>query len=83
MIAGGFSIPANADGADPPFGAVLFLLTVPTRKFSRGQTVKQGKHNAIMLLAQSKLDRTANVISQAMQDKGISPNEFHKVLQER
>ena len=36
-----------------------------------------------MLLAQSKLDSTANIISQAMHDGDISPTEFHKELQER
>ena len=36
-----------------------------------------------MLLAQSKLDGIADIISQAMQDGDISPTEFHKVLQER
>ena len=45
-------------------------------------TVKQEKHNAIKLLAQSKLDSIANIISQAMQDRDISPTEFHRVLQE-
>ena len=90
MIAGGASIPAFASGAGLPVGAalaglgvVLPLLTVATRKFSRSQTVKQGKHDAIMLLAQSKLDSTTDIISQAMQHGDISPAEFHKVLQER
>ena len=36
-----------------------------------------------MLLTQSKLDSIADIISQAMQDKNISPIEFYKVLQER
>ena len=63
-------------------GVVLSLLTVATRNFFRSQTVKQGKHDAIMLLAQSKLDSIADIISQAMQDGDISPTEFHKVLQE-
>ena len=45
--------------------------------------VKQGKHDAIVLLFQSKLDSMANIISQTMQDGGISPTEFHKVLQGR
>ena len=36
-----------------------------------------------MLLAQSKLDSIADIISQAVQDGDISPTEFHKVLQER
>ena len=44
--------------------------------------VKKGKHDAIMLLAQSKLDSIADIISQAMQDEDISPAEFHKVLHE-
>ena len=35
-----------------------------------------------MLLAQSKLDSTADITSQAMQDGDISPTEFHKVLKE-
>ena len=43
-------------------------------------TVKQEKHNAITLLAQSKLDSIADIISQAMQDGDISSITFHKVL---
>ena len=35
-----------------------------------------------MLLAQSKLDSMASIISQTMQNGGTSPTEFHKVLQE-
>ena len=79
VIAGGASIPAFASGAGLPVGAalgwigvVLALLTVATRKFSRSQTVKQGKSDVIMLLAQSKLDIIADIISQAMQDEDIS-----------
>ena len=45
--------------------------------------MKQGKHDTIMLLAQSKLNSTADIISQAMQDGDISPSEFYKVLQVR
>ena len=89
VIAGEASIPAFSSGAGLLIGAalgglgvVLSLLTVATRKFSRSETVKQGKHDAIMLLAQSKLDSIADIISQAMQDGDISPTEFHKVLQE-
>ena len=36
-----------------------------------------------MLCAQSKLDSITDIIPQAMQDRDISPSEFHKVLQER
>ena len=89
-IAGEASIPAFASGVGLPVGAalgglrvVLSLATVLTQNFSRGQTVKQGKHDAIVLLAQGKLDSITNIISQAMQDGDISPTEFHKVLQER
>ena len=45
-------------------------------------TVKQEKHDAIKLLAQSKLGSIADIISQAMQTGDISSIEFHKVLQE-
>ena len=89
VITQGVSIPAFASSVGLPVGAalgglgiVLPLLTISTRKISRSQTVKQGKHDAIMLLAQSKLDSITNIISQAMQDGDISPTEFHKVLQE-
>ena len=44
--------------------------------------VKQEKHDAIKLLAQSKLDSIADIISQVMQDGDISSIEFHKALQE-
>ena len=44
--------------------------------------MKQEKHNAIKLFAPTKLDSMADIISQAMQDRDISSNEFHKVLQE-
>ena len=45
-------------------------------------TVEQEKHIAIKLLAQSKLDSIADIISEAMQDGDISSIEFYKVLQE-
>ena len=72
-----------------PVGATLgeasllpSLLTVITRKSFKTFTVKQEKHNSIKLLAQSKLDSIANIISQAMQNGDTSPTEFYKVLQE-
>ena len=40
------------------------------------------KHNAIKLLAQSKLDTITDIILQVMQDGDISSIEFHKILQE-
>ena len=52
-------------------------------KISRSQTAEQGKYDAIMVLAQGKLDSIADIISQAMQDGDISPAEFHKVFQAR
>ena len=63
--------------------AELFsLVTVITRKSFKIFIVKQEKHDAIKLLAQSKLDSIANIILQAMQDEDASPAEFHKILQE-
>ena len=44
--------------------------------------MKQEKHDANKLLAQIKLDRMADIISQEMQDGYISSIEFHKALQE-
>ena len=61
---------------------LLSLATVITQKSFKNFTIKQEKHDAIKLPAQSKLDSIANIISQAIQDRGISSIEFHKVLQE-
>ena len=61
---------------------LLSLANAIRQKSLKIFTVKQEKHDAIKLLAQSKLDSIANIISQAMQDGDISPIEFHKVLQE-
>ena len=89
LITGGISIAAFASGLGIPVGialsgtSLLFsLATTITRKSFKIFTVKQEKHDAIKLLAQSKLDSITNIISQAMQDGDICPTEFHKVLQE-
>ena len=89
VITGGISIAAFASGVGLPVGIalsgtslLLSLATAITRKSFKIFTVKQEKHDAIKLLAQSKLDSIANIISQAMQHGDISPTEFHKVLQE-
>ena len=89
MITGGISIAAFASGVGLPVGIALSgtnllvsLATVITRKSFKTFTLKQEKHDAIKLLAQSKLNSIANIISQAMQDGDISSIEFHKVLQE-
>ena len=89
VVTGGISIAAFASGVGLPVGIalsgtslLLSLATAITRKSFKIFTVKQEKHDAIKLLAQSKLDSIANIISQAMQDGDISPTEFHKVLQE-
>ena len=89
VITGGISIAAFAAGVDVPVGItlsgaslLLFFAMVITRKFFKAFTMKQEKHDAIKLLAQSKLDSIADIISLAMQDEDISFIEFHKVLQE-
>ena len=90
VITGGISVAAFASGVGLPVGIalsgtslVLSLATVITRKSTRTFTVEQEKQDSIKLLAQSKLDSIANIISQAMQDGDISHTEFHKVLQEQ
>ena len=89
VITGGISIAAFASGVQLPVGIdlsgtslLLSLATAITRKSFKIFTVKQEKHDAIKLLAQSKLDSIANIISGAMQNGDISPTEFQKVLQE-
>ena len=89
VITGGISIAAFANGVGWPVATVLSgtallvsLATVITRKYFKTFTVQQEKHDAIKLLAHSKLDSIANIISQVMQDGDISSIEFHKVLQE-
>ena len=86
VITGGASIAAFASGAGLPVGiacsgtSLLFsLATAIIRKSFKIFTVKQEKHDAIKLLAQSKLDSIADIISQAMQDGNISFIEFYKV----
>ena len=89
VITGGISITGFAIGVGSPVGfalggtsLLLSLATAITWKSFKIFTVKQEKHDAIKLLAQSKLDSITNIISQAMQDGDISRTEFQKVLQE-
>ena len=89
VITGGISIAGFASGVGLPVGIalsgtslILSFTTAITRQSFKIFTLKQEKHDAIGLLAQSKFDSIANIISQTMQDGGISPTEFHKVLQE-
>ena len=70
VITGGISIAAFASGVGLPVGIalsgtspLLSLATFFTRISFKTFTVKQGKHDAIKLLAQSKLDSIANIIS--------------------
>ena len=89
VISGGISIAAFASGVGLAVGIalsgtrlLLSLATGITQKSFKTFTVKQEKHDSIKLLAQRKLDSIANIISQSMQDRDISPTEFRKVLQE-
>ena len=89
VITGGISIAAFASGAGLPVcialsgtSLLLSLAIVITQKSFKTFTVKQEKHDAIKLLAQSKLDSIANIIFQVTQGGNISSTEFHKVLKE-
>ena len=89
VITGGVSVAVFTTGVGLPVSIalsgtslLLSLATVITRKSFKTFTVKQEKHDAIKLLAQSKLDSIADIISQAIQDGDISSIEFHKLLQE-
>ena len=70
VITGGISIATFASGIGLPVGIALsgtsFLLSLATviaRKSFKTFTVKQEKHDSIKLLAQSKLDSMATIIS--------------------
>ena len=87
VITGRVNISAFASGVGLPVGIalsgtslLLSLANAITQKSFKIFTVKQEKHDAIKLLAQSKLGSIANIISQVMQGGEISPTEFHKVL---
>ena len=89
MITGGISITALASGIGLPVGIALsqtsLLLSLAiaiTQKSFKIFTVKQEKHDAIKLLAQTKLNSISNIILKATQDGNISHTEFHKILQE-
>ena len=90
IITGGMFVAAFNNGVGLAVGIglsgtslLLSVATAITRKSTKTFTVKQEKHDSIKVLAQSKLDSIANIISQAMQDEDISNIEFQKVLQER
>ena len=90
VITRGISIAAFASAVGLPVGIalsgtslLLFLASTITRKSFKIFTLKQEKHDAIKLLAQSKLNSIANIISQTMQDGVISPTEFHSTARGR
>ena len=96
VIIGEISIVSFVSGIGLPVGItlsgtsqLLSLATVIARKSFQTFTVKQEEHDATKLLAKSKLDSMADIISQAMQDRDISSNvksiasiAIGKVLQE-
>ena len=88
-ITGGTSIPAFSSGVGLPVGVALgrlgvflSLLTVPTRNFSRSQTVKQGKHDAIMLLVQNRFDSIIDIFEQGRKEgRKEGKEDFYGKLQ--
>ena len=82
VITGGISIAAFASRVGLPIGinlsgtSLLFsIATVIKWKSFKTFTIKQEKHDSIKLLAQSKLDSIANIISQTMQDGDKTDHE--------
>ena len=76
-ITGKVSMAECASGvASSETSSFFFLVTVTTGKSFQVFTINQEKHNAIKLLAQSKLDNIADIVSQTMQDEDISSFEF-------
>ena len=87
VITGGVSIAAFASDIGLSVGIALSvssLLFSPVIKWKSFKIfiIKQERHNAVKLLAQRRLDSLADIISQPMQDWGISSNETQKLLQE-
>ena len=83
VITGGISIAAPASGVGLPVDMVLggtsllfSLANVITRNSFKMFTVKQEKQDAIKLLAQSKLDSIANIISQQCKTEISLPMNF-------
>ena len=79
VIFGGIYVAVFASGVGLPVGIALIgtslllsLTTVITKKCFKTFTAKQETHDGIKLLAQSKLESSANIISQAMQDGDMS-----------
>ena len=86
VITGGISMVVFASDVGLPvdiaLGAtslLLSLVTAITQKSFKTFTVKQEKHDSIKLFAQTKLDSIANIISQTMEGRDISPTEFQEV----
>ena len=61
---------------------LLSLRNAISRKPSQFFALWQGKYNSIKFSAQTKLGRTRDAISRAIQDETISSAEFHKILQD-
>ena len=85
VITGRINISAFASGVGLPVGIalsgtslLLSLVTAIKRNSSKIFTVKQEKHDAIKLLAQSKLDSIANIISQECKMEISLPLNFTK-----
>ena len=78
VITEGVSIAGLASGIALSGTSLIFSVqTSATRKSFKIFTKKQEKHDVIKVLAQSKLDSIADIISQAMQDGDY---EFHEFL---
>ena len=89
VITGGGSIASLSTGIGLPISIalasitlVLSLTTVVTRKTIKIVDTKSKKHDQIRLLAESKLDSISDVVSQAIQDGDISPDEYQRILKE-
>ena len=76
VLTGGVFIAVFPSGVGLPVGVALSGTSQPfslaaaiTRKYFKNFTIKQGKHDAIKLLGQSKLDSIADIISNQAETK--------------
>ena len=79
VITGGISIATFPSGVGLPVGITINRTNV---LLSLATVITQKSFKTFKLLAQSKWDSIANIISQAMQDGDTSSIRFHKVLQD-
>ena len=80
LLSTGIGLPASIALAS--ISLLLSMGTVITRKTIKITDAKSRKHDQTRLLAESKLDSISDVVSTAIQDGDISPQEYQRIIKE-